>query len=445
MNGRRVIVATVLVVAASAWPAGAGPVLTLDRALALARRGPAARMAQADVERAEALGDEARSAYHPRLEADIQGWWLGSDLGFVLPRGALGNPVPLGIVSAERSAWHGSIQLAQLLWDGGRTAARLEAAGRGAAAARARREAVERAVDLATVRAFAAVNATQALVRVAESAVADYRELVRQVSALVGEEQLPLADEMQAKAALAAARLQLADAHAARNHAVAALEELTGAAVDGVAGLPPVPAGMPAGVDELARRALAARPEIAALAARVEALTAAARAEHRQGNPELAAVARLDRLDDDYQLHKNNAAAILALRIPVLTGGLVTSRTAEKRAEAAAARAELEARKRQVRREVRDAAAELAAARERCEAAAAGRKAADEALREARLRYREQLITNRELLDAERDAIAARQAEAVARTRLREAALVLRIRIGERIAGAAPAHPAKEQ
>jgi len=421
MRARELLAAALLVAA----PAAADGPLTLPRALELARHGPAVAAAEAVVERAATGRELAASARRPHLEATLADRFLASDPGFTIPRGALGNPVELGLVAGERHVWTAAVTVRQMLWDAGRTSALLEAAGHAEAAARARRDAVRRALDLGTLEAFRADWTAQQLVVVAEHAVREYRALLDQVRSLVEAEQLPLADELQARAALAAARGELAEVRAARRRALAALEELVGQRVEAVAPLPPGDGADTPPEAERIERALAAREELAALTARAAALEARARAAAAGTRPALVAEASAQRVDDRYLLHEDNASVAVALTLPLLDGGRSRARAAELRAAAREARAQLEAARRRVRREVRDAVAALEAARERLAAARAGRDAAEEALRQARLRYREELITNRELLDAEADAIRARRALAVARADLAAARLAL--------------------
>ncbi|NOZ77742.1 MAG: TolC family protein [Acidobacteria bacterium] len=406
--------------------ADTGRVLTLQTALKLASRGPAVREAAAAIDRAAALQRQASSARHLQLELDANDRFLASSPGYVIPRGSLGNPVALGLIGGERHVWTASIEVRQLLWDAGRTKNLLEAAGRAREAARARHRAVERAVELGTLKAYAAVCVTGDLIDVAKKAVAEYEALLDQVTALVANEQLPMADQLQARAALEAARVKLIDAKAQHAKALAMLEELAGVPVTAVAPMP-LPAQADAGLsaDTWIARALKRRQELTALERRESALKARAEAARADKRPALVAIAGAQRVDDEYQLHKNNASVAVALRIPLLDGGLASSRAAQLSCEARAAGARLEEVRRRIRREVRDAFTDVAAARQRLEAARAGRTAANEALRMARLRYKENLITNRELLDAEADAVEARRSVVMARTQLVTAQLAL--------------------
>ena len=419
---KRTAGALLAVAMASSVAAADGGRLTLRQALELARSGPAAAEAAALVDRAAAHEAEARSARRPHIDATIDDRFLGSDPGFIVPKGAFGNPVDLPLIAGERNVWTATVELRQLIWDAGRTHALLEAAGEASAAAEARRRAVLRAVDLATLTAYREAAVAAALLDVAEAAVREYEALLDQVTALVDEEQLPLADALQARAALEGARLERIRVRARLDGALAALEELTGRPVKGVEPLPPLPAN---GETDPVARALAARPELEALTRQAAALRARAEAARAERRPVLGGRAALQHREDDYLLHKDNALVAVGLTLPILDGGLAGARAAALEAEAREADARRTRLERQIRREIRLAQIRLEAAEAAVEAASAAREAAVEALRQARLRYREELITNRELLDAESEAVRARQALVRARTEAASARLAL--------------------
>ena len=419
---RRTIPCVVAAVLAAASLAGAEEPLTLTRALELARTGPAVAEAAALVDRAAAIQEEARSAWRPRIEASVSDRFLGSDPGFIVPKGSFGNPVDLPLIAGQRNVWRASIGLQQLIWDAGRTHALLEAAGEGQAAAKARSRAVIRAIDMGTLSAYREAAVAAELLRVTEAAVAEYRALVGQVTALVEAEQLPLADQLQAKAAYEAARLERIRVRSRLDGALAVLEELTGRPVKAVAHLPDLP---DAPDRDWIAEALAHRQELEALtrqAAALEHRAEAARAQHR---PVLGARAAIQHREDDYLLHKDNAVVGIGLTLPIFDGGLASARAAEMEAAAREAQARRDRLERQVRREVRMALIRLDAARAAVQTATAARDAATESLRQAGLRYREELITVRELLEVEADAVRAREALKEARTELMASRLAL--------------------
>ncbi|NCO58227.1 MAG: hypothetical protein COW73_05800 [Nitrospirae bacterium CG18_big_fil_WC_8_21_14_2_50_70_55] len=441
----RAWVMAVVATLAVAGGAGAeeGVELTLGRALTLARSGPAVAAAVAAIDEAASLKAQAASAFRPQV--DLAGSYVqrARDLGMRLQPGTFGNPEPLGFPASERNVWVGAVEVRQLLWDGGRSRALLAAAGHGRAAAEAGRAAAARAVERATIEAYAGAVAAARLTQAAAKQVEELDSVVAQVGALVDQQQLPEADRLQAQAAAAQAHLALIDAQARAARALAGLEELVGEPVGAVAPLP-VLAAPPAGIEAevWVARAAAGRPELAALRDQVAALTARGAAARAGRRPSLFLTGSASHVEDDFQLHQNNAEAQVAVRVPLFEGGLSRARETEQAAAATRVAAELDSLFRQIRREVADGVTRLGAAGAAVVASQAACGAAEEALRQADLRYREGLISNRELLDAEAVAVAARQRLAVAEAEQVAARLALENLTGRDVTAAVTAHEA---
>jgi len=421
--------------------AGEAATLTLGRALTVARHGPAVAEAEAAVDEAATLKAQARSAFRPHL--DLAGSFVerARDPGIRVAAGTFGNPEPLGFPASERDVWVAAVEVRQLLWDGGRTRALLAAAGHARAAAKAGRAAAARAVERATIETYAGAVAATKLTAAAVKQVEELDAVVAQVSALVAQEQLPEADRLQAAAAAAQARLGLIDARAREARALAALGELVGEPVAAVAPLPTLAAPGPTlDIEPWVARGQDHRPELAALADQVAALTARSHAARAGRRPSLFLTGSASHVEDDFQLHQNNAEATVAVRIPLLEGGLSRAQVAAQAAAARRVEAQLAAMRRQIRREVVDGLTRLGAARQAVATSGVARAAAEEALRLARLRYKEGLITNRELLDAEAVAVAARQRLAVAEAERVAARLALENLTGRDVTAAVVAH-----
>ncbi len=416
--------------------------LTLGRALTLARKGPLVAQAAAAVDEAASLKAQARAAFRPHLSLSGSFTERARNPGIRVAAGTFGNPAPLGFPASERDVWVTAVEFTQLLWDGGRTQALLAAAGHARQAAEAGRRAAARAVERVTLEAYAGAVAASRLTATAETQVRELDAVVAQVGSLVDQEQLPEADRMQAQAAAAQARLALIDARAREARALAALGELVGEAVVAVAPLPRLAPAPALDVDAWVARAEAHRPELAALRDQVAALTARAEAARAGRRPSLLLRGGASHVEDDFQLHQNNAEATVAVRIPIFEGGLARAQVAQAEAEARGVEAQLEGVQRQIRREVADALTRLQAARQAVRASRVARRAAEEALRLAQLRYKEGLITNRELLDAEAVAVAARQRLAVAEAEQVASRLALENLAGRDVTAAVVAHEA---
>ena len=423
------------ILAAAGLAARAETPAPFESLLAKALQGPAAQEAKAQIDRSAADADAARGDLLPQVGAGVTGWSLGRDPGLVIPRGVIGNPIPLSLVAADRRDYAAAITAEQLVWDGGKASRALRAARLGLDAARLAADAVDEVVRCRTVVAVAEWDRAVALGAAAKATVADKQELVRQVEALVKQEQAPQADLLQAQAGLAMARLEEADRAADLGRTRAAVERLIGEPLpaDAVpswpADLPPLPEGT---VDEVAARAAENRPAPRAYAKIAEAQRAAASAASAARLPEVKLKGMVQRLDDDYQLNKDNAELAVVAKVPIYTGGKLAAARAAREADARRGDAQAEQARREAREQVAAAWAEDAAAGTRLAAAQAADEAAREALRLAKLRYDNELITARDLLSAEDDAAHARQALAAARTGRRAARLAARIAAGER-------------
>jgi len=401
----------------------------LEKAL----QGPAAQEARTQIDRASAEAAGVRGGLLPQASASVQGWSLARDPGFLLPRNTIGNPEPMPLVDGERQAYSTGITAEQLLWDFGKATRALRAARLGVEAARLFAEAVDELVRYRTVMAVAEWDRTLALSAATQSSIADKQELVHQITALVNQEQAPQAELLQAQAALALAHLEEADRGADLGRARAAVERLTGEPLQTDAKpywppLPPLPDGTPT---EVAQRAMEKRPTPRAYARVAESARAAASAVSASRLPEIKVEGTVQRVDDSYQLHKDNATLAIVASIPLTTGGKISAERASHEADARRSDAQSEQACRETREQVAVALAEDQAASARIDAATAAEVAASEALRLSKQRYDNELISGRDLLSSENDASHARQALAVARTGQRAARLAVRIAAGE--------------
>lgn len=408
---RRVMLAACMLGCALHARAGDDP-LTLARALRQATSGPAVDAATAMTEAAGSRWREVRAARLPHLEADAFGRALRDDPGLLLPAQTLGNPGPLALVSGERNTAGVGIGLQQLLFDAGRTGHALRATEAAEDSARADAQTQTRTIALATVRAFAGAVAAGRRLEVLRQALTATQETVRVVQAMVEQEVLPRSDLLAAEYRREELRAQLASAEAEEVTVRAGLAALVGEHAGTLAPLPPVPAEA-AGLQATTAH-LEERSELRALEQRREALLAAADAASADRLPAIVLVGRLDQVRDDYVLHRGNALAAVAVRVPVFDGGGAGARAAALRAEARALESAREAERRRIEGDgqARDAAEK--AARRRLAATDQAVLAAAEALRLERVRHSEGLATTRDLLAALADDTAARASQATA-------------------------------
>ncbi len=383
--------------------------LTLSQAMEAALDGPVVRAAEAQVGAAGARVAQAQARRLPQVAATAEATVLREDPGFVIPRGALGNPIPLSLVAGEQGHERAAVGVEQLLLDFGRTGAALAAARANQEAARADFAALRQQVALATVRAFAATLAAHQQVTVLEEAVATAAETERVVDAMVREGLLARSDLLAAQYRRAEVEAQLAGARSTLAAAAAQLAALTGVA-------DPRPASIPLAEEggDLSGPG-GRRAEVDAVAARRRAVEAVARVERAEQLPLFALAAGAEKRWDRYLLHENNAYAAVVLRTSLFDGGSAAARAAEARAGARALAAQEEALRRQIAAELAAAEAAEEAARQRLASSQRGAVAAAEALRLERLRHAQGLATTRELLQAQTEATSARAAVVAAR------------------------------
>lgn len=413
--------------------APSGTPVPFDTLLQQALAGPAMAEAQSQFEEAKASEEAAAAPLRPQVGFGAKLLQKARDPGFLVPRGAIGNPIPLELVVGEKGVNALVLSAEQLLWDGGKAGRILSAARMASDVQKLRGDVTAESVRFQVIVAVAQWDRALALQEAARAAVDEKAELVRQVQALLDAEQVSKADLLQAQAALALAQLDLANNGSELGRARAVVERLCGSVLpnDGYPAwpaLPPVPAGSS---EEVARRAVETRPAAKAFTRAAEAQREASRAAKASRLPDVRLEGRAERIDDRYQLNRENAEIALTMRIPLTTGGAIGAESVRREAAARGFDAAAEAARRSVREQVQTALVEDQAAEARLVAAEAAVAAAEEALRLAQLRYSEGLISGRDLLGAEDDAVHARQARAAARSGRMAARLVLRLAAGE--------------
>jgi len=396
----------VWVVAQSSWATDG--VLTVAEALSLAADGPAVQAARSVTQAAGFRVAEAKSTRWPQVELEAQARSLSKDPGFLVPRGSLGNPVTLALVTGERDVQAGSVSASYLLWDWGRTSLAVEAARKGEEAAEAQAGTVRRTILRATVQAFAQAQRAQGELEAAEEAVATAQETLRVVTAAVQQELLPDSDRLAAEFFLARRQAEVAAARGQLRAALAVLSELTGVTVRGVAPSP-LPAPPAPGADAAEKR-----EEVQAAKAQGEAARALAQVFQREPLPVVALAAGVENVRDHFLLHQSNSYGLVGLRANLFDGGKARAAARQQQALAQASGFRQEALRRQVQREVTAAEAQLAAFREQLVAAQKALAAAEEELRLEQRRHGQGLATTRDLLAAQEHLAQARAAVAVA-------------------------------
>jgi outer membrane protein len=349
-----------------------GPVLTLDRALELARRNqPQLRQARAGTEAAAARADQARSPLLPQAGADLS-YGRSSQNG----RSALSSPLP------ETLSASGTVS--QLLWDFGQTPNRFRAAREAAEAQRQSEQATGFQVTLGVRSAYFAARAAKDLVAVARETLSNQEAHLRQIEGFVEVGTRPEIDLAQARTDRANAQVQVINAENGYEVAKAQLNLAMGVeaptAYD-VADetLPPVE-GEDRGTDELLAEALRQRPDLAALAGQQRAQQATLWSVQGGYLPSLGVSTGITDVGSPGSTYWNWNAT-LRLSWDLFQGGLTRAQEQEARANLDGLDAQAAALRQQVRLDVDQARLAVRAAR-------AALSAAGEALLNARERLR---------------------------------------------------------
>ncbi len=387
----------------------AGEELTLGRAVELASNGPTVQAAELSVRESQARVEEIRAVRWPQVELEAQARGLRKDPGFLVPRGAFGNPIPLALVTGEREIQTGKLTVSQLLWDWQRTGLAVAAAQAQASAQDSQRESVRLHVAKATVEAFARAWEAQGERLARQEAKAAATETLRVVQAMVVQGLLPRSDQLAAEFVVARREAELATAGAALEAALAVLRELTGVDVSGVVLDADKLASARVNVEERSRRA-----ELRALRWQKEALEKAALASRRENWPVVVAVGGVEHVRDHFYLHQTNSFAAVVLKARLFDGGQARWRSQTLSLEAEGTNLKLEAVFRAVERELSVAFAKEAAAKEALRAAEKAVAAAEEEVRLETLRHAQGLATTRDLLAAQEHLAQARAAVAQA-------------------------------
>jgi outer membrane protein len=387
-------------------PAPAARQLTLGQALAMARvRKPALREARAATEGARARVDQARAPLFPQLEASAS--YQKTTANFAARPGS----TPQAISAADDpdfdlyDYFSFSVGARQLLYDFGGTWDRAEAAE----ASQHAQEHSERAALLSVeeqVRVnFFAARAAKALVAVAHETLRNYEQHLAQIEAFVRAGTRAEIDLAQARTDRANARVDVINAENGYAAGKARLNEAIG--IEGGTdydvtdeNLSEVE-GEDGPSEQLVRRAIAQRPELAALTRELRAQELTASSIEGTHWPALSAFTNASEAGIALDALAWNWNAGVSLDWALFQGGVVSARAGEARAQLAALRARLDGARQQVRLEVEQARLSVRAAKAVIAAAEEAMVSAREQLRLAEGRYQAGVGSVLELGDAQ--------------------------------------------
>jgi outer membrane protein len=379
--------------------AGAGPILTLDEAVAAARQGqPTLRQARATTAAFEARASEARAGLLPRLDANLGYKRLTSNGGAF--------PVPDSWNSSGR--WDAGLTASMLIWDFGGTTGKYRAARESAVAQQATERATASQVLLGVQTAFFAARARKDLVTVAEETLANQEAHLKQIQGFVEVGTRPEIDLAQARTDRANAEVSRIGAFANYQTSKAQLNQAMGIEAstefDVADDRLPVVAGEDGSIETLLDEGLKARPEVASLEAQRRAQEALVTAARGGWFPSLGVQAGVNDTGPDITAGKEltwnwNAGATLTWNL--FQGGMTSALVREAEAGLEGVKAQLANLRLQVRLDLEQARFAVSSARAKLVATGEALAAARDRLRLAEGRYQAGSGSALELGDAQ--------------------------------------------
>jgi outer membrane protein len=241
------------------------PVLTLAEVERAAQQQPQMLIARAATNIAEGQAEQARSPLLPQVTPYLQ---YTRETGNIVPRPGLATSTRPTSITSTQDYWQIGVGVNQLVYDFGQTWQRYRAADKFVEAQRLSERTTQLQVTFAVRRAYFGAGATKDLVGVAQEALDDQARHLIQVQGFVDAGTQPEIALAQQKAAVANAEVVLISAQNNYQTAKALLNQAAGL-VGGTAydvgndALGPV-VDEDQGLQPLAARALATRPEMAA-------------------------------------------------------------------------------------------------------------------------------------------------------------------------------------
>ncbi|GMU07595.1 TolC family protein [Corallococcus caeni] len=374
----------------SASAASEGRVITLAEAETAAREHqPTLRSAQANTDAAYARVDQAFSGFLPQVSASAS-YTLGTSNRAVI-QNVPGSDT--AVVSSSTRRFSGGISANQLIYDFGRTSGRYNASKESAGAQEDSQQQVLQDVLRDVRSAYFNVLTQKALLGVARETLQSEEARLNQVNASVQVGSRPEIDLLQQRTAKANAQVALIRAQNAYATAKAQLNQTMGAETSTDYTVQDVTVAAVAGEDEvldaLVKRALEARPDVAARERQILAQESQVKVTKGGHWPSLSATGNVSNVG----ANPVNGATLsaqggLQLSWALFQGGLVNAQTREANANLRDLQAQKDALRQQVRLQVEQARLNVVATREALTAADEAQVNARERLRLAEGRYR---------------------------------------------------------
>ncbi|MEZ0497982.1 TolC family outer membrane protein [Sphingomonas sp. IW22] len=296
-----------------------------------------------------------------------------------------------------------SLSASQILFNGGRTAARVSAAEASVLSGRERLREVENFIIQEVIDSYISVLRDQRIVEIQRRSTQSYQRQVDQARARERGGDLTRTDIAQAEAQLGIIQTQLAQAEANLERSRARFAAAVGRNPGQLQPPPPLP-GIPSSIDMAFRLAEAESPTLWQAILNERAGRAQIAAERAERNPILSADASIG-LNDPSGIGFNNlrrgASAAATLTIPLLTGGLIDSRVRQALANQQSLAFNVEATRRGVASQIQNAWNQAVSSGEQLAIGQAASQAAETALEGVRRSFQEGFRSNFEVLDSE--------------------------------------------
>jgi len=380
--------------------------MSLPEAIALAQTSnPTLAQAKAKADGAAARLTEARAGRLPSLVLSGESGWGATDLGgfFGFRRS---NVTPRAAV----------LEVRQPLFAGGAINAAVDRAREGRDAALAQTAGAKALLTSQVAEAYVTMLSADQLLTLQTAEVRQLDEIARQAELKFKDGEAPRTDLDQARARLAGAQADLARAEGDVARARAHFVEVVGAEPKALEP-PPAPLETPASLDAALASAMQSSPTLRAAEATERAAEAGVRSARADRLPTLALVASASTTRDEFFPGYRDDGLTIGVqgKWTLFSGGLVSGRISEARADARAAAAAEGAARARIREAVIGAWQDTITARAVLRAASDQSAASASALESVRNEVRVGQKPTIDLLDAEREALASQYALVIAR------------------------------
>ncbi|MGV3512807.1 MAG: TolC family protein [Novosphingobium sp.] len=288
------------------------------------QRSPELGKAQARADAAEAVRDQAKREWLPKVEIS----------GAVGRRHLENNArIAAGISAIDQSPLYGAISVEQPVLDFGRRSSEIKAQSANLDAALADEAYVRQEVTLSLARTYIFVAMQQELVKSTRENVSFHESTVADIEASLKNGILSIAELQQATERLQSARVQLTQAEVDLAAAQAEMSLHLGREVGAVdlAEAPSARSVMPANIDEVLSTAEKVDPSIKAASKRLDAASSGTSRARRERLPtvSLQGSYRRGRDFDGFRGESKEANGLLMMRWPLFDGGVSIARVRE--------------------------------------------------------------------------------------------------------------------